>query len=97
MSMTDTVAPARPLPRLVAFDLDDTLAPSKSPVPEPMARALRALLDLAPKTARRIRPDGEDEEVEREGPHRLARGGDDGEDEEEGRDDLHVGRRAVEW
>lgn len=48
MSMTDTVAPARPLPRLVAFDLDDTLAPSKSPMPAPMAAALRALLDVVP-------------------------------------------------
>lgn len=32
--------------RLVAFDLDDTLAPSKSPLPEPMAHQLRALLDV---------------------------------------------------
>lgn len=31
--------------RLIAFDLDDTLAPSKSALPERMARALRALLD----------------------------------------------------
>lgn len=31
--------------RLIAFDLDDTLAPSKSPLPEPMARALEQLLD----------------------------------------------------
>lgn len=30
---------------LVMFDLDDTLAPSKSPLPEPMAEQLRALLD----------------------------------------------------
>ncbi len=30
--------------RLVAFDLDDTLAPSKSPLPERMARALESLL-----------------------------------------------------
>lgn len=37
-----------PLPRLVAFDLDDTLAPSKSQIPEPMAAALRALLDVVP-------------------------------------------------
>ncbi|MBE6475015.1 MAG: HAD-IIB family hydrolase [Actinomyces succiniciruminis] len=35
-------------PRLVAFDLDGTLAPSKSPMPEPMAAALRALLDVVP-------------------------------------------------
>ncbi|MDO4901235.1 HAD-IIB family hydrolase [Actinomyces sp.] len=35
-------------PRLVAFDLDGTLAPSKSPMPEPMAAALRALLDAVP-------------------------------------------------
>lgn len=31
---------------LLAFDLDDTLAPSKSPLPERMAVALRDLLDL---------------------------------------------------
>ncbi|WP_235984688.1 HAD hydrolase family protein [Actinomyces trachealis] len=36
------------LPRLVAFDLDDTLAPSKSAMPGPMATALRALLDVVP-------------------------------------------------
>jgi HAD superfamily hydrolase (TIGR01484 family) len=34
--------PARP--RLVAFDLDDTLAPSKAPLPDPVADALRRLL-----------------------------------------------------
>ena len=33
--------------RLIAFDLDDTLAPSKSPLPDQMAAALRRLLDLA--------------------------------------------------
>mgnify|MGYP002755086429 CR=1 FL=1 len=32
--------------RLIAFDLDDTLAPSKSPLPDRMAAALRRLLDL---------------------------------------------------
>ena len=32
--------------KLVAFDLDDTLAPSKSPLPDQMARALRDLLDV---------------------------------------------------
>ena len=37
---------AKPL-KLVAFDLDDTLAPSKSPLPPQMARALRRLLDVA--------------------------------------------------
>ncbi|QOR46835.1 HAD-IIB family hydrolase [Trueperella pecoris] len=31
---------------LLAFDLDDTLAPSKSPLPARMAAALRALLDI---------------------------------------------------
>ncbi len=36
------------LPSLVAFDLDDTLAPSKSPMPAPVAAALRALLDVVP-------------------------------------------------
>ncbi len=35
-------------PRLVAFDLDGTLAPSKSPMPTRMATALRALLDVIP-------------------------------------------------
>ncbi|MFC4555520.1 HAD-IIB family hydrolase [Georgenia faecalis] len=33
---------------LVAFDLDDTLTPSKSPIEPPMAQALAALLDVAP-------------------------------------------------
>ncbi|MGM0385294.1 MAG: HAD-IIB family hydrolase [Actinomycetota bacterium] len=32
--------------RLVAFDLDDTLAPSKSVIPPDMARALRDLLEI---------------------------------------------------
>ncbi|VEG25676.1 HAD hydrolase family protein [Actinomyces howellii] len=45
--MSDT-SPESPLPVLVAFDLDDTLAPSKSRIPEPMARALRELLDVVP-------------------------------------------------
>lgn len=34
--------------RLVAFDLDDTLAPSKSALPFAMAQQLRALLDVVP-------------------------------------------------
>ena len=34
--------------RLVAFDLDDTLAPSKSALPTAMAEQLRALLDVVP-------------------------------------------------
>ena len=34
-----------PTPRLVAFDLDDTLAPSKSPVPERIAAQLVALAE----------------------------------------------------
>ena len=34
------------MPRLVAFDLDDTLAPSKSPVDPRMARLLGRLLDV---------------------------------------------------
>lgn len=33
---------------LIAFDLDDTLAPSKSALPEQMGEALRDLLDLVP-------------------------------------------------
>ena len=44
--MTGHATPSSPA--LVAFDLDDTLAPSKTQVPEPMARALRALLDVVP-------------------------------------------------
>ncbi|MDU0348153.1 HAD-IIB family hydrolase [Actinomyces sp. MRS3W] len=43
----DADMPTAP-PRLVAFDLDGTLAPSKSPMPEPMATALRSLLDVVP-------------------------------------------------
>jgi HAD superfamily hydrolase (TIGR01484 family) len=31
-------------PRLVAFDLDDTLAPSKAPLPDPVVEALQRLL-----------------------------------------------------
>lgn len=34
--------------RLVAFDLDDTLAPSKSPLPPQMGQALRSLLQVLP-------------------------------------------------
>ena len=34
-------------PRLVAFDLDDTLAPSKAPLPDPVRDALRELLAVA--------------------------------------------------
>lgn len=46
--MTDeTLADATDV-RLIAFDLDDTLAPSKSPMPERMGRALTALLDEVP-------------------------------------------------
>lgn len=36
------------LPRLVAFDLDDTLAPSKSAMPPQMGAALRSLLEVVP-------------------------------------------------
>jgi HAD superfamily hydrolase (TIGR01484 family) len=37
--------PAMPSrPRLVAFDLDDTLAPSKAPLPDPVSEAVRRLL-----------------------------------------------------
>lgn len=36
-----------PLPRLVAFDLDDTLAPSKSPITDTMAELLVALASRA--------------------------------------------------
>ncbi|PYF99193.1 hypothetical protein SAMN05216184_10875 [Georgenia satyanarayanai] len=37
-----------PAPRLVAFDLDDTLTPSKSPIHAEMAEALAALLGVVP-------------------------------------------------
>lgn len=37
-----------PAARLVAFDLDDTLTPSKSPISPEMAEALTALLDVVP-------------------------------------------------
>lgn len=40
-AMNDT---ATPPPLLVAFDLDDTLAPSKAPLPDPVRAALTALL-----------------------------------------------------
>lgn len=36
------------MPKLVAFDLDDTLAPSKSPLPNPMREALLQLLAKRP-------------------------------------------------
>lgn len=36
------------MPKLVAFDLDDTLAPSKSPLPDAMRDALLALLEKRP-------------------------------------------------
>ncbi|MGC5615868.1 HAD-IIB family hydrolase [Georgenia sp. Z1491] len=36
------------MPALVAFDLDDTLAPSKQPLPDPMVRALADLLARVP-------------------------------------------------
>jgi HAD superfamily hydrolase (TIGR01484 family) len=35
-------------PKIVVFDLDDTLAPSKSPLPEPMSAALLMLLERLP-------------------------------------------------
>lgn len=38
----------RPAPKIVAFDLDDTLAPSKSPVPPEVADALNELLRRVP-------------------------------------------------
>ena len=36
------------MPKLVAFDLDDTLSPSKSPLPDPMREALLRLLARRP-------------------------------------------------
>ncbi len=44
---TAAESPVRAGYHLVAFDLDDTLAPSKSPLPARMAAALRGLLDIA--------------------------------------------------
>jgi phosphomannomutase len=44
---TDVRLDAAPV-SLVAFDLDDTLAPSKSPLPAPIADHLRALLERVP-------------------------------------------------
>ena len=38
--------PARPVPPMVIFDLDDTLAPSKSRIDPSMARMITALLDV---------------------------------------------------
>lgn len=38
-------ASTNPLPALIAFDLDDTLAPSKSPAPERILTALAGLLE----------------------------------------------------
>ena len=46
--MTQTDMSPQVLPRLVAFDLDDTLAPSKSAMPPAMATALRRLLAVVP-------------------------------------------------
>ena len=46
--MSDHGHPTRArAPRLVAFDLDDTLAPSKAPLPDPVRDALRDLLAVA--------------------------------------------------
>jgi phosphomannomutase len=45
--VADWVAVSDTLPRLVAFDLDDTLAPSKSPLDPRMADALVRLLSVA--------------------------------------------------
>jgi len=44
----DTAGPTAPTPRLVAFDLDDTLAPSKSPLEPPMVAGLLDLLKVSP-------------------------------------------------
>ena len=46
MTSTPSLDLLGPAWKLVAFDLDDTLAPSKSPLPDQMARALRDLLDV---------------------------------------------------
>jgi HAD superfamily hydrolase (TIGR01484 family) len=44
----DTANPTSATPRLVAFDLDDTLAPSKSPLEPPMVASLLDLLNVSP-------------------------------------------------
>ena len=44
--LTSWRLPLSPAPRLVAFDLDDTLAPSKSPLDPRMADLLVQLLDV---------------------------------------------------
>lgn len=44
--VADIIASVKSDYALVAFDLDDTLAPSKSPLPEPVAHQLRRLLNL---------------------------------------------------
>lgn len=46
MTKQSNVDPLKQNWDLVAFDLDDTLAPSKSPLPQEMGEALRALLDV---------------------------------------------------
>lgn len=44
--MTRMVTPVTTRPRMTAFDLDDTLAPSKAPLPDPVREALLRLLAL---------------------------------------------------
>lgn len=45
--MGRVVNPATTRPRMTAFDLDDTLAPSKAPLPDPVRDALLRLLEVS--------------------------------------------------
>jgi phosphomannomutase len=45
--VADVVNPVPVLPRMTAFDLDDTLAPSKAPLPDPVREALLQLLAVS--------------------------------------------------
>ena len=46
-SVAGVVNPAPARPRMTAFDLDDTLAPSKAPLPDPVRDALLRLLEVS--------------------------------------------------
>lgn len=48
MDQSPIGAGPEPRPALVAFDLDDTLAPSKAPLPDPVREALLHLLGVVP-------------------------------------------------
>src|ERR1700709_1863856 len=46
-SVARMVDPVPVRPRMTAFDLDDTLAPSKAPLPDPVRDALLQLLEVS--------------------------------------------------